>query len=79
MHNENLHEKISNRKDYIFHKGQSIIYHGEEASVLNVGFVLKLRDEVIFVANKNGFPIYSYDLNNKGGNPYERDLNRPAP
>jgi len=43
------------------------------------GFVLKLRDEVNFIANKYGSPIYSYAVNNKGGNPYERDHYRPAP
>ena len=47
MHNNNLHENISNRKDYIFHKGQSIIYHGEEASVINVRpiFIIKIKDK----------------------------------
>ena len=47
MHNNNLHENISNRKDYIFHKGQSIIYHGEEASVLSVRplFIIKIKDK----------------------------------
>ena len=47
MHNENLHETISNMKDCIFHKGQSIIYHGEEASVINVRpiFIIKIKDK----------------------------------
>ena len=47
MHNENLHETISNRKDCIFHKGQSIIYQGEEASVINVRpvFIIKIKDK----------------------------------
>ena len=45
MHNEYLHEKITNRKDYIFHKGQSIIYQGEEASIINVRpvFIIKIK------------------------------------
>jgi len=47
MHDESLHEKISSSKDYIFHKGQSIIYHGEEARVLNVRpvFIIKIKDK----------------------------------
>ena len=46
MHNEYLHEKISNRKDYIFHKGQRVIYQGKEANVINVRpvFIIKIKD-----------------------------------
>ena len=48
-------------------------------SVLKSGFVLKLHNDIKDIAKNNGFPIYSYVLNNKGGNPYEQDHNRPAP
>ena len=47
MDNEYLYEKISNRKDCRFYKGQSIIYQGEEASVINVRpvFIIKIKDK----------------------------------
>ena len=47
MHGENLHEKIANKKDCIFHKGQSIIYHGETASVISIRpvFIIKIKDK----------------------------------
>lgn len=46
MHNGNLHENISNREDYLFHKGQIVIYKGREASVLDVRpvFIIRLKD-----------------------------------
>ena len=42
-HNTNLNEKNLNRKDYLFHKGQSILYHGEKANVLTVRPVFTIR------------------------------------
>ena len=46
MHNENLHENISDRKDCIFRKGQMVLYMGKEAKVLNVRpvFIIRLKD-----------------------------------
>ena len=46
MHNENLHENISDRKDCIFHKGQMVLYKGREANVLDVKpvFIIRLKD-----------------------------------
>ena len=34
-------------KDYIFHKGQRVIYQGEEANVINVRpvFIIKIKDK----------------------------------
>ena len=47
MHDDHLHEIISNKKDQIFYKGQSIIYQGETASVLSVRplFIIKIKDK----------------------------------
>lgn len=47
MHDNQLNEIISNKKDQIFYKGQSIIYHGKTASVLSVRpvFVIKIKDK----------------------------------
>jgi hypothetical protein len=46
MHNANPHENISDRNDYIFHKGQIVLYKGREASVLDVKpvFIIRLKD-----------------------------------
>ena len=43
MHNEHLHENISDRNDCIVHKGQIVLYKGREASVLDVRPVFTLR------------------------------------
>ena len=43
MHNENPPENISNRKDYIFHKGQLVLYKGRKASVLGIRPVFTLK------------------------------------
>lgn len=42
------HGKIATaKKDCIYHKGQSIIYHGEEARVLSVRpvFIIKIKEK----------------------------------
>ena len=43
MHNENQNQKIPSSTNYLFHKGQSIIYHGEKANVLTVRPVFTIR------------------------------------
>ena len=51
MHNGNLHKKNSRREKAGFHKGQSIIYKGEEASVLDVKpvFTIKVKGKNMVV------------------------------
>lgn len=43
MHNGDLHKKHSREEKTDFHKGQRIIYKGEEASVLDVKPVFTIK------------------------------------
>jgi hypothetical protein len=51
MHNGNLHKKHSLMEEGGFHKGQRIIYKGEEASVLDVKpvFTIKVKGKNMVV------------------------------
>jgi hypothetical protein len=51
MHNGNLHKKASRGDKADFHKGQRIIYKGEEASVLDVKpvFTIKVKGKNMVV------------------------------
>ena len=51
MHNGNLHKKNSRGEKADFHKGQRIIYRGEEASVLDVKpvFTIKVKGKNMVV------------------------------
>ena len=40
MHNEHLHENISDRNDCIVHKGQIVLYQGREANRFDLRPVL---------------------------------------
>jgi hypothetical protein len=51
MQNANLHKKLSPGEKADFHKGQKIIYKGEEASVLDVKpvFTIKVKGKNMVV------------------------------
>jgi len=51
MQNGNLHKKYSRGENADFHKGQKIIYKGEEASVLDVKpvFTIKVKGKNMVV------------------------------